>query len=1649
MRREIFLEEPATPMMRSVTEWALMRRLTFACLLLGGAVQAQQPIALTAAAPKILGITKYGDTDPVKITAQPTGPGSFSFKIDDAGSQASGSVSITPPASLKAKDLGYALSYDGYAQFSGRGSFTTSGRMSVFWTSNWSQDKCDSNPLKDGSFSCQIENLSVESVDGVRMAYFDGYIFYYNSSYVSGSYTLLVRMYYALPVSACTIVAVDHIEVVQVVQNVKNSVPLIAGRPTVARVFFHIVDPPQPPLDGVTGILRGFHGDTELSGSPKKAFGSGSARVQNSVQREAIDQSLNYELPPDWITGDLTLRAEATIPPCDTRADSLPIQGSTTVTFGSVLEGRQSWRIGWIPYCHLSDTACPDEAQIPAYAFLIKKLYPLAPNEFQFEEVNFGRRPGKPAVWRGNDIRDDKASEFKAYLASIYDLSESSSFDQLVGVLPQPGADGNGSTLYGTSDPNWFGNRNPSITDASFGHGRSTVILQTNAKNTAPLSDLNNPIRFNGATLVHELAHNLGRTHPQRPMASGVTCQDQKPFAILNSGLFTDWPYDTADIQEVGFEPEVPRVVPTNLTDFMSYCDLNGIEDWVSPWTYTQLALVHLQPGVGTVPISTNLVPAVSARTAVPALATSAQVLIRGSALRDGTAGSLKSVYNLLSGDSPAVSDPNGSHCIRFSGVAGPISDFCFTLPFVEMETGTVLDKEYFAVKAPLPQGVTRIALMTGGNEIASIAATSAPPQLSITSPAANDQWNGGTQTIAWTASDPDGAPLLFNVLYSADGGRSWMPLEIDLSETQYTFDPADINGGANVMFRVMATDGLNSTTADVGPITVNQTPVMQLAATPFDFGGQQPGTVVQLPFSVQNTGTGPLSLTVAGIDNSAFSSNPTGLTVPAGATRTLLIQWRVDAMGPASTVMHLTSTDPSQPKVDVTIQGAGANPQIAVAPQSLDFGNIIVNQTSDLTVSIANKGAGPLNIQSLAVTGTAFSLVSPPAAPFKVGDAAAQLKVRFAPTAVGNALKGTLTITSNDPSNGSVTVALSGSGVSGAPAIFVSPAFLDFGTVSAGQTKDLSVTITNKGNAPLVVSTVKTTGSAFSVTSSTPQPIAAGDSASVTVRFAPTGGGAQTGTLAIASNDPAQPTVSLNLTGSGQSTGGTDVVLKVDGGSFAAAIGYSSGNTTGYFVNRLTPPSYPATLKSIQIYFSTRADGLQLNAPFTLISTSNASGSPALTFGSGTTVDVVPATVKALDAFVTYAVPVRTITSGDFVVGFMLPNPSGIYPADLDVTSASQGRSYTSNDGVNFFILDSISPDLAGNFGIRAVTTVGTATGATSGIDVTPTSVDFGSVASGQTQTRTLTLRSTGTGTLIVTSLSLKNSAFTVVNPPQTPFNIGDASVQLTLRFAPTSAGAQSGSLVIVSSDTAHSPLTIPLTGVGTVAATCVAPPFGLVSWWAGDGNANDLTGGANGTLQGAASFVAGEVGQAFNFDGSTGYVQIGNPANLRLSAAMSISAWVNPRSIRIASAGSPMGAIVTKWAQNISDTSDSDSYGLWLVQSGSSINLFSAIHQSGGREPAVQGGNIPLNTWTHVAMTYDVTGQYVLYVNGQAVASASSPGGIFATNHNVFIGREDSYIVRPFDGMIDEVQIFHRALSASEIQGIYSAGGAGECKK
>lgn len=218
-----------------------------------------------------------------------------------------------------------------------------------------------------------------------------------------------------------------------------------------------------------------------------------------------------------------------------------------------------------------------------------------------------------------------------------------------------------------------------------------------------------------------------------------------------------------------------------------------------------------------------------------------------------------------------------------------------------------------------------------------------------------------------------------------------------------------------------------------------------------------------------------------------------------------------------------------------------------------------------------------------------------------------------------------------------------------------------------------------------------------------------------------------------------------------------------------------------------------------------------------------------------------------------------------------------------------------------------------------------------------------------------------------------------------------------------------------------------------------CSGAPAGIISWWPGEGNAQDIVSQHDGTLQNGATFGTGTVGQAFSLDGIDDAILVDNNAALN-PASITVEAWVNPNSV-------PAGAIapvVTKWGFDATI----DSYYLALLESGGVVRVLGAIGDGASGDPGFSGGTVALNTWNHIAMTYDAaSGQNVLYLNGVSVSQRVRANGIFPTTSRVFIGREDSNNNRFFSGLIDEPTIYSRALTDAEILAIFNAGGNGKC--
>ena len=201
------------------------------------------------------------------------------------------------------------------------------------------------------------------------------------------------------------------------------------------------------------------------------------------------------------------------------------------------------------------------------------------------------------------------------------------------------------------------------------------------------------------------------------------------------------------------------------------------------------------------------------------------------------------------------------------------------------------------------------------------------------------------------------------------------------------------------------------------------------------------------------------------------------------------------------------------------------------------------------------------------------------------------------------------------------------------------------------------------------------------------------------------------------------------------------------------------------------------------------------------------------------------------------------------------------------------------------------------------------------------------------------------------------------------------------------------------------------------------------MVSWWPGDGNADDIIDGNSGALIGNANFSQGEVGQAFDFDGST-YLEVPDAANLDFepNAPITIDMWV----YRTGSAG-----VMHFIGKRVGCSSISYQMA-FNEETGKGLSF------GGDGGAVITGRNLSCNKWTHLTGTFDGS-TFRFYINGELVGTGS--GTLGPANHSPLrIGTSGD--CEKFFGLIDEVELFNRALSQPEIEAIYNAGSAGKCK-
>jgi len=556
-----------------------------------------------------------------------------------------------------------------------------------------------------------------------------------------------------------------------------NSIPMVAGRHTLVRAYLACNG--ICPTSEVVVRLHLFKDGQEQDVLTRHLSPETLEVVSNlpmSDLRIDLAKSVNFEFfpPPAWLSGQITFQIEAVSQP-----DTGQLPATMSITKDFVV--RKPLRIAYLPIDY-QGLRPPDPVGMD---YWLLRMYPVA-------DVEYYRLPMPDLVWKG-DVGKSEVLRKLLYTYWFYAQSHSTedSPDQLFGWLPQELYNG------GASDPFWCPYcAGPHSSRVAFGGLR-------------PEQDIGGP-----RILAHEIAHNLGAQHAWSP----TNKEDASCFKAEGADIRVDpeWPYaQTAHIQEVGLDlySDPPIVYPSSSYDMMAYCT----QPWISPHTYRKIFdSPFLQPNSSDALSLTNFQPQVEATD-------SGTLLISGLVFPDGTV-SRPEVIRLegdafpnASGFTPPLefAPPAGDdYCLNVQGHNDVVlAQYCFDVGFVNMETGLPTEPSPFFFTLPTANvaEVEKVAITKNQSVVVVVTPSNNPPEVNVTFPNGGEVL-GGAQTITWDARDDDGDPLHYDLLYSPDGGQNWLPLALQLTETSYTFNTSQILSGENMLIRVIANDGFNTT---------------------------------------------------------------------------------------------------------------------------------------------------------------------------------------------------------------------------------------------------------------------------------------------------------------------------------------------------------------------------------------------------------------------------------------------------------------------------------------------------------------------------------------------------------------------------------------------------------------------------------------------------------------------------------------------------------------------------------------------------------------------------------------------------------------------------------------------------------------------
>ena len=592
------------------------------------------------------------------------------------------------------------------------------------------------------------------------------------------------------PILAGTKLKVDGMEVTQAIQSLNNDVPLIAGKRTVVRAYLH-VEGPSKEIKNVRGHLHAARPDLSSPGGAYTVESLNEITLDTTTDTKAkrrdLNKSLNFELPPEWITKGkihlglvkFSVEGHGLFLSCEGCASLMPpITEPVTAVFRSFEE------------------APPVRLRIARVAY------------------NTATPTGTTTHQAGQNHVDHLTS----WLLRAYPTHQVDSTARTLttfGSLPQCGDVNNALSTARSLDL-----KNKSVDKRAHYYGIVTNAggFMRGCSNGIPSSEASGPTGVPGTTDwdtdgswgdwygAHELGHSYDRRHPGYCDGQG---KDDKAYPYAN-GLISG-----ADEKYFGFDVgdatlTIARQVydPAVWTDVMTYCG----NEWISDYTYKGLKAELKSLETRHSRASTRLTRADSEDT----------ILIQG--IMNLTAETVRlGTFLRVSGLPLSLRPAAGEYRIELLDAAGGLlAEYPFE-PKLDTETREGEDQIAMLSEVVLyVAGTRRIVISKSRVELASREVSENAPAVRISKPDPGTTLDGSTAALEWEARDEDGDALTFTLLYSPDGGKSWQTIAVGVEGNRHPVNLNELAGSDTALFRIIASDGVNTASDDLdGPVRV------------------------------------------------------------------------------------------------------------------------------------------------------------------------------------------------------------------------------------------------------------------------------------------------------------------------------------------------------------------------------------------------------------------------------------------------------------------------------------------------------------------------------------------------------------------------------------------------------------------------------------------------------------------------------------------------------------------------------------------------------------------------------------------------------------------------------------------------------------